>query len=167
MTAAGRKRAGQLVLVLAAGLGLAACGSIGGSEAPPPGPVDASLIERSAPSSNSERPEFYVQWSRSALAGLTQRPAIDKTSKNPEYPRAALRSRAQGITTLEACVTADGRLVDIRVKSSSGSEILDDATVAWAKTAKYLPAKFNDEAFAICGYTIDWVWQYEEGQQGG
>jgi TonB family protein len=167
MRAAGRKRAGQAVLVLAAGLALAACGSDGGGGPPPPGPIDASLIERSAPSSNTERPEFYVQWSRSALAGLTQRPTIDKTSKMPEYPRAALRSRASGTTTLEVCVTADGRVVDVRVKQSSGSEILDDATVDWAKTARYLPAKFNDEPFAVCGYTLDWVWQYEEGQQGG
>jgi periplasmic protein TonB len=166
MSAAGRKRAGQVVLVLA-GLALAACSSDGGGGPPPPGPIDASLIERSAPSSNTDRPEFYVQWSRSALAGLTQRPTIDKTSKMPEYPRAALRSRASGTTTLEVCVTAEGRVVDVRVRSSSGSEILDDATVEWAKTARYLPAKFNDEAFAVCGYTLDWVWQYEEGQQGG
>lgn len=164
MTAAGRKRAGRLVLVLAAGLGLSACGSIGGGGGePPPGPVDASLIERSAPSSSSERPEFFVQWSRSALAGLTQRPTIDKTSKMPEYPRAAERSRASGTTTLETCVTADGRLVDVRIKQSSGSEILDDATIEWAKTARYLPAKFNNEPFAVCGYTLDWVWQFEEG----
>ena len=165
MTAAGRKRAGQTALVLAAGLGLAACGAIGGGGGgpPPPGPIDASLIERSAPSSNAERPEFYVQWSRSALAGLTQRPTIDKSSKMPEYPRAAERSRASGTTTLETCVTADGRLVDIRVKQSSGSEVLDDATIDWARTARYLPAKFNDEPFAVCGYTLDWVWQFEEG----
>jgi TonB family protein len=166
MTAAGRKRAGQFVVALA-GLGLAACGSTGGGGQPPPGPVDISLIERSAPSANTDRPEFYVQWSRSSLAGLTQRPTIDKSSKMPEYPRGALRSRASGTTTLETCVTADGRLVDIRVKQSSGSDILDDATIEWAKTARYLPAKFNDEAFAVCGYTLDWVWQYEEGQQGG
>jgi TonB family protein len=166
MNAAKWKRAGQVVLTLAAGVVLAACGAMGGG-APPPGPIDVSLIERAAPSAGTDRPEFYVQWSRSALAGLTQRPTIDKTSKMPEYPRAALRSRASGTTTLETCVTADGRLVDIRVRQSSGSEILDDATVEWAKTARYLPAKFNDEPFAVCGYTLDWVWQYEEGQQGG
>ena len=91
MTAAGRKRTKQFVVALA-GLGLAACGSTGGG-APPPGPIDASLIERSAPSSNTDRPEFYVQWSRSSLAGLTQRPTIDKSSKMPEYPRGANRGR--------------------------------------------------------------------------
>jgi TonB family protein len=160
--AAGRKRAGQAVLVLAAGLCLAACGSVGGGGEPPPGPIDASLIERSEPSANSERPAFFVQWSRSALAGLTQRPTIDKSTRLPEYPRAAERSRASGTTTLETCVTAEGRLVDIRVKSSSGSEVLDEATLEWARTARYLPAKFNDEAFAVCGYTLDWVWEFGE-----
>ena len=89
MMAAGRKRAGQTVLVLAAGLCLAACGSVDGGAEPPPGPIDVSLIERSEPSANSERPAFFVQWSRSALAGLTQRPTIDKSTRLPEYPRAA------------------------------------------------------------------------------
>lgn len=98
------------------------------------------------------------------MAGLTQRPTIDKSSKLPEYPRAALRTGATGTTSLEVCVTAEGRLVDVRVKASSGSEILDAATIEWAKTARYLPAKFNDEPFAVCGYSLDWVWQYEEGQ---
>jgi TonB family protein len=84
----------------------------------------------------------------------------------PEYPRSAVRTRAAGTTSLEVCVTAEGKLVDVKVKGSSGSPVLDEATVEWAKTAKYLPAKFNDEPFAVCGYTLDWVWQYSEDQAG-
>ena len=34
-----------------------------------------------------------------------------------------------------------------------------DKTV-YVKNAKYKPAMFNGEAFAVCGYKLDWVWQF-------
>jgi TonB family protein len=159
MYAAGWKRAGQTGLIALAGLALAGCGTVGlgGGAAPA---VDPALIRRSAP--NSGRPEFFVQWRSNGMNGLTQRPVLDPSSQLPDYPRAAVRSRDSGTTTLETCVTADGKLVDVQVKQSSGSDVLDRATLEWAKTAKYQPAKFNDEAFAVCGYLLDWVWQFEE-----
>lgn len=139
------------------GLALSGCAS----NAPA---VDPSLIQSSAPGTNSERPAFYVQWQTGGLPGLTQRPSLDRSSRLPGYPNAAERNREEGTTTLEACVTVEGRLVDVQVAKSSGSATLDDATVNWARTAKYRPAMFNNEPFAVCGYRLDWVWQFEEPQ---
>lgn len=130
------------------------------SDAPPS--VDPSLIQSSAPGGNPERPTFYVQWKPGGLPGLTQRPSLDRTSRLPGYPNLSERNREEGTTTLDACVTAEGKLVDVKVAKSSGYPNLDTATVEWAKTAKYKPAMFNDEAFAVCGYRLDWVWQFEE-----
>ena len=160
MYAAGRKRAGQAGLIAVAGVALAGCGSLpfGGSDAAPA--VDPALIQRGAP--NSGRPEFFVQWQSNGMSGLTHRPTMDPSSQLPDYPRAAERNRESGTTTLETCVTSEGQLVDVKVRKSSGSDVLDRATLEWARTAKYQPARFNDEPFAVCGYMLDWVWQFEE-----
>jgi TonB family protein len=124
--------------------------------------VDPTLIQKTAPGSNSERPAFYVQWKTGGMPGLTQRPALDRTSRLPDYPAASQRNRESGTTTIEACVTPEGTLVDVHVAKSSGFPVLDQATVEWAKGAKYKPAMFSNEAFAVCGYRLDWVWQFEE-----
>lgn len=158
MYAAGRKRAGRTGVIALAGVALAGCGTFGLGGAAPA--VDPALIQRSAP--NSGRPEFFVQWRSNGMSGLTHRPVLDPSSVLPEYPRTAARNQDSGTTTLETCVTAEGKLVDVQVRKSSGSEVLDRATLEWAKTAKYQPARFNDEAFAVCGYLLDWVWQIEE-----
>jgi TonB family protein len=125
-------------------------------------PVDPSLVQSSTPGGNPERPAFFVQWQTGGLPGLTQRPALDRSSRLPDYPNQSVRNREEGTTTLEACVTAEGRLVDVQIVKSSGYNNLDEATVTWAKTAKYKPAMFNNEPFAVCGYRLDWVWQFEE-----
>ncbi len=155
MYAAGRMRAGRRAGLLVAALMIAGCASDG---APPA--VDPSLIEKAEPG-NADRPDFFVQWRAGQLPGLTQRPAMDPATRLPKYPGAALRDRAAGTTTLETCITTEGRLVDIHIANSSGNLSLDEATLEWAKNAKYKPAMFNNEPFAVCGYKLDWVWQFE------
>jgi TonB family protein len=161
MLAAGRSRAGWLTIGTA--LALASCSAISipgfGGAAPP---VEPGLIRKAEPG-NTERPEFFVQWKQSGLPGLTKRPAIDKSTALPEYPAAAVRNDDQGVTSVESCLTVDGRLVDTHIAQSSGSKVLDEATLAWAKTAKYTPAEFNGEPFAICGYRFDYEWRVTGG----
>jgi periplasmic protein TonB len=96
------------------------------------------------------------------MPGLTQRPALDRTSRLPDYPAASVRNQEEGTTTIEGCITPDGKMVDARVAKSSGFPVLDQATVEWAKGAKYKPAMFSNETFAVCGYRLDWVWQFEQ-----
>ena len=155
MFAAGVSRAGRWAVFVGIALAVAGCAT----EAPA---VDPSLIERTAPGGNTERPAFFVQWKAGGMPGLTQRPALDRTSRLPEYPAASVRNREEGTTTIEACVTPEGKLVDAHVVKSSGFPVLDQATVEWAKGAKYKPAMFSNEAFAVCGYRLDWVWQFDE-----
>jgi protein TonB len=148
--------AGRRAVQILAALAVAGCAS----GAPP---VDPALIE-SPSDPNSERPAFFVMWRTGNMAGLTARPTLDRSSGLPQYPASALRDQSQGTTVLDVCVTADGKLVDVKIAKSSGTKVLDDATLDWARNAKYKPAMFNDEPFAVCGYTVEYVWQVEDSR---
>lgn len=152
MFAADLTRAGRRAVLVLTAILVAGCAT--GAPA-----VDPSLIQKSAP--NSDRPPFFVQWKTGNMPGLTSRPALDKTARPPGYPAEALRSRAQGTTVLEVCITTEGKLVDVKLAKSSGNKALDDATIDWAKTAKYKPAMFSDEAFAVCGFQLEYQWQLQ------
>lgn len=157
MFAADRSRAGGLAIGTA--LALAGCSGValpGFGGAPPA--IDPGMVQAADPG-NTDRPAFFVQWKPRGLPGLTQRPKIDENTPLPEYPASAVRKEETGVTSLETCLTAEGQLVDIHLDKSSGSKVLDDATLAWAKTAKYHPAEFNGEPFAICGYKFDYEWR--------
>jgi TonB family protein len=93
---------------------------------------------------------------------LTRRPAIDASVSPPKYPEAAARHGESGITTLESCITIEGRMVDVKLARSSGSVTLDSATLAWAQTAKMTPAEFNDQPMAVCGWQLDYEWRMAE-----
>lgn len=162
MLAAVRSRAGWLTIVALPVL--AGCSSVPGLPGFGPSAPSVDLIQKAEPG-NSDRPAFFVQWKQSGLPGLTKRPAIDKSTALPEYPAAAVRKEDEGVASVETCVTVDGRLVDTHIAKSSGSKTLDDATLAWAKTAKYTPAEFNGEPFAVCGYRFDYEWRVQTEQR--
>jgi TonB family protein len=115
---------------------------------------------------SDERPAFFLEWKGGDLPGLTQKPALDRQSEMPEYPANSIRNREQGTTVLNACVTVDGRLVDVHLAKSSGYPRLDEATVEWAKKAKYKPAMFGEEALAVCNFRLEWVWQFRQDTRG-
>lgn len=169
MIAAYRSRAGGLTIVVA-GLAFASCSSVSipipgfGGSGDLPSKIAPGLVQASTAPANSERPSFFVQW-KPGLAGLTKRPKVDKATALPVYPPEVIREEQAGITTLESCLTAEGRLVDTHLTKSSGSKLLDDATLSWAKTAKYEPAEFNGEPFAICGYQFDYQWKVDVKQR--
>lgn len=124
----------------------------------------APRIERSdepggaTSTTQSERPAFFVQW-KANMPGLTQRPRVDASTALPFYPEAAVRREETGVTTLESCVTVEGRMVDVKLARSSGSPALDNATLEWAQTAKFAPAEFNGQPMAVCGYRLDYEWR--------
>ena len=109
----------------------------------------------------SDKPAFFVQW-KPDMPGLTRRPRVDASTALPEYPEAAARNGEKGTTTLESCVTVEGRMVDVKLAKSSGSVVLDSTTLAWASKAKFLPAEFNGQAMAVCGYRLDYEWRVNE-----
>jgi TonB family protein len=158
MFAAQTMRAGRRNLGAAAALALAIASGACASSAPA---IDPSLVQSSGPG-GGDRPAFFVMWKTGGMPGLTARPTIDKSTKLPTYPTAAVRERAAGTTSLEVCVTTEGQLVDVHVSNSSGFPVLDDATLDWAHAAKYQPARFNGEPFAVCGYHVDYIWKFAE-----
>lgn len=125
-------------------------------QAPP-----AQEAARPIAATQSERPAFFVQWKGEGMAGLTRRPRLDTSTPLPEYPEEARRGAEAGVTTLESCVTTDGRLVDVKLTRSSGSATLDSATLAWARKAKFEPAEFNGQKLAVCGYRLDHEWRVQ------
>lgn len=141
---------------------------LGGCAAVSAGPepdavVASSALAAGAPATGvgRPRPRFFAQWNND-LPGLTRRPAVAPDTDPPEYPPAAVRDSLSGVTTLETCVTTDGRLADIHVVQSSGYAILDAATLEWARIAKFTPAEINGEPFAVCGYRFDHAWRVAE-----
>lgn len=120
-----------------------------------PVPLSADpAIERAAKSQRdmmaSDRPPFFVQW-KPQMSGLARPPRIDASTVLPVYPEDAIRKAEAGVTSLETCVTVEGRMVDVKLAQSSGSVTLDSATLAWAQTVRFAPAEFNGEPMAVCG----------------
>lgn len=146
-------RGAQRMGPIAAGLivSLALCGCTTAATGPEP-----TLVAGGA-----GKPQFFVQW-KTDLPGLTRRPALAKDSVLPEYPAAAARDDVAGITTLETCVTADGQLTEPHIVQTSGSTVLDEATLAWAQVARFQPAEINGQPFAVCGYRFDQEWRVAE-----
>ena len=56
------------------------------------------------------------------------------------YPKAAMQDNVQGITFLELHINTKGDVIETKVKKSSGSEILDAATIKYLGSCKYKPA---------------------------
>ncbi|MGE0114012.1 MAG: energy transducer TonB [Steroidobacteraceae bacterium] len=61
-------------------------------------------------------------------------------SNEDYYPSASIRAGEEGVTTVDIYVAADGKVTDARVKTSSGFERLDEATLKYVKTWRMKPA---------------------------
>ncbi len=56
------------------------------------------------------------------------------------YPSASIRAEEEGVATVDIYIAADGRVTDARIKTSSGFERLDEATLRYVKTWRMKPA---------------------------
>jgi protein TonB len=70
----------------------------------------------------------------------------------PDYPRAAIRARAEGTVLLEVLVGIDGRPLEVTIRDSSGNRRLDAAArdqvlQAW----RFRPAMSNGHAVQAIG----------------
>ena len=133
----------------------------------PLGPVEASRIVAQPVSAiaaqgggMNAKPAFFVQWMPD-MTGMTRRPRVDTSTPLPKYPESAMRGQDSVTTTLESCVTVDGHLADVKLAKSSGSVVLDSATLAWAQTARFVPAEFNGQPMAVCGWRLDYQWKLD------
>lgn len=60
----------------------------------------------------------------------------------PEYPRAAVDARVQGVVIIETVVDEDGRVVDVRLLRSAG-DVLDRAAIAAIRQWRYAPLQLD------------------------
>jgi protein TonB len=81
----------------------------------------------------------------------------------PDYPAAALRLEEEGTTTLEACVNAEGRVDEVTLKSSSGSDRLDKAAMDWIKRERFTPGSLGGEKQKMCT-TVPIEWKLENAR---
>jgi periplasmic protein TonB len=69
------------------------------------------------------------------------RPAYGSNPK-PPYPLAARRLGVEGVVTLDVLVRPDGSPAEVRVRSSSGSPLLDDSAVETVRARwRFVPAR--------------------------
>lgn len=81
----------------------------------------------------------------------------------PEYPAASMRAGETGTTKLRLCFDKDGKVTEVTLTESSGSQRLDEVTMAWVKKgARFSPAKSGDVAVAVCGYPWQQVWRLQQ-----
>jgi protein TonB len=66
---------------------------------------------------------------------------------DPAYPRVARKARIGGVVVLEAVITAEGRVADVRVANSA--PLLDDAAVAAIRKWQYESAQLNQLPVAM------------------
>lgn len=107
---------------------------------------------------NAQTPVDYRDPSVSAA------PKFDpRKSTAPEYPTASMRAGETGTTKLRLCFDKSGKVTDVSLSESSGSQRLDEVTIAWVKKgARFSPAKSGDVAVAVCGYPWQQVWRLQQ-----
>jgi len=76
----------------------------------------------------------------------------------PEYPRMSQRRGEQGRVVVRVLISAEGRVVQASVRSSSGHERLDDAALKAVRTARFKPYTENGRAYqAMADIPFDFV----------
>lgn len=99
---------------------------------------------------------------------LKSRPKPGRRFEKPEYPAAALRAGEEGDVVVSVCVDKDGRMSDVKLVKSSGSQRLDDATLKGLARTRLDPAVGSDnKPIAMCNppYQFTLTWDLEEAKK--
>lgn len=87
-------------------------------------------------------------------AAVRVAPKLDVRRSPPTddfYPPSARRAEIEGVTTVRACVGADGRTAgDPTVTKTSGNDSLDEAAMRWAKRARWTPGTEDGKPIEMC-----------------
>ena len=95
---------------------------------PPPRPPPPRAVQRTAPKLDVRRS-----------------PATDEY-----YPPSSRRANEEGVATVRACVTAEGRTGKATVDKTSGFERLDEAALKWAQRARWSPGTEDGKPVEMC-----------------
>ncbi|MFZ6801746.1 energy transducer TonB [Undibacterium sp. Di24W] len=98
------------------------------------------------------------------LSGFTNaavvNPVLDsKSCETPKYPKASLINEETGTVTMAFLVSADGKVVDSKVDTSSGSKSLDKAAIAAFSLCKFKPGT-KDGKVEQMWIKVDFVWKF-------
>ncbi|WP_272486979.1 energy transducer TonB [Zeimonas sediminis] len=147
--------------------------------APSPAPPPEGTATPSAPAPTAETPSSAA--SRPAAApsagAAAQAPAVASAAAPagprrtaprvdaswagntpPPYPMRARRMGDQGEVLLDVRVGADGRVTDVRLKRSSGSELLDRTAIDTVRQWRFTPATVDGEP--VAEWYRDWKWVF-------
>ena len=75
------------------------------------------------------------------------------TSPSPAqfYPPEAMKKKERGNVNLKVCANGEGAVSDnIEVVKSSGSKLLDEAAMTWARAVTWVPATYNRQRVEGC-----------------
>jgi len=68
--------------------------------------------------------------------------------QKPRYPLEARQQNLEGRVVLWISVSAEGEVLDAKVHRSSGSTLLDDHTLRFARTLEFVPARRGKTSIA-------------------
>ena len=79
--------------------------------------------------------------------------------------RSSIRANEQGVSTLDVCVDARGRVSSATLAASSGHTTLDSAALKWVRSARFTPGKLDGVAQSVCGHTVVYEWNLEDARK--
>jgi uncharacterized protein (TIGR02246 family) len=106
-----------------------------------PAPVKTAAVAQ--PPTDAKQP---AEVRTAMFANLTSSPPPSKF-----YPPEALRHKEHGSVNLKVCADGQGAVSDsLEVLRSSGSKLLDEAAMTWARAVTWVPATFNRQRVEGC-----------------
>ena len=79
-------------------------------------------------------------------------------NKPPPYPMLARRMGHQGEVLLDVHVERDGRVSEITLKQSSGSDLLDRTAIETVREWRFQPATFDGKP--VAEWYRNWKWVF-------
>ncbi|MFC0348969.1 energy transducer TonB [Undibacterium danionis] len=87
-------------------------------------------------------------------------PVLDnKSCETPKYPKASLINEETGTVTMAFLIGADGKVLDSKVDTSSGSKSLDKAAISAFSLCKFKPGT-KDGKVEQMWVKVDFVWKF-------
>lgn len=121
---------------------------IGGADSPIAIDLDISRKEgggEGAQLSSAKAPRGTANSGNSGGQVVEARP-LYKNNPRPNYPETARKRNLQGTVIILALVNEKGAVEEVRVETSSGYEVLDNAAMASVKSWEFEPARKGDSS---------------------
>ncbi len=132
-----------------------------------PAPATAPLAPRvteGVPAPPSAAPQVSRQASPSPAPAARTAPRIDASwagNAPPAYPAMARRLGEEGEVYLDVQVGPAGNVLEVRLKKSSGSSLLDQTAIETVKKWRFTPATVDGKPVAEWYYNWKWVFKLE------